>query len=171
MWRICIAVLLIGPTPLAAQDRALVDLATRTLASLQDISFRKQREYCGFLGYSSSGELVATPAQAGTRDSCSAEFPDDIAVIASFHTHGAFDDGYYNEVPSDLDLRSDAEFFLDGFVSTPGGRLWYVDGRKLETFQICGTGCLPVAPGFRKGVNGEIATHYTYQELLDLIGR
>lgn len=149
----------------------MVELATRTLSSLQDISFRKRREYCGFFGYRADGTLAATLAEAGTRDSCSATFPTDMAVIASYHTHGAYDRGYINEIPSDTDMRSDAEFFLDGFVSTPGGRLWFVDGRNWETYQICGAGCLPVAPGFRKGADGPVAERYSYDELLHLMGQ
>lgn len=167
---LCITILF-WPAPAVAQDQALVDLATRTLSSLQDVSFLKRREYCGFFGYTARGDLVATPAEPGTRDSCTAVFPDDIAVIASYHTHGAYDRGYFNEIPSDVDMESDADFLLDGFVSTPGGRLWFIDGRQLETYQICGAGCLPVAPGFVKGADGEIATRYTHEELLSVMNR
>ncbi|MEY1554535.1 DUF4329 domain-containing protein [Yoonia sp. R2331] len=152
--------------PVQAQDAAEVAVAREVLASLQDLSFRKRREYCGFIGYNAAGELVASPATAGTQASCGAPFPDDLAVVASYHTHGAFDHGYFNEIPSDVDMESDAEFLLNGYVSTPGGRLWYIDGRAWVARQICGVGCLPVAPGFRKGLNGAIAERYTFDELV-----
>lgn len=155
------------PQAVTAQEAGLVDLARQTLADLQVQSFLKRREYCGFLGYTATGTLVATPAQAGTRDQCTAEFPGDVAAIASYHTHGAFDLGYFNEVPSETDVQSDAAFFMDGFVSTPGGRLWFVDGRSKAIHQICGMGCLPIAPGFVKGANGDIAQRYSFEELLE----
>ncbi len=153
-------------TPATAQDAEEVAVARAVLASLQDLSFRKRREYCGFIGYNSDAKLEATPATGGTQATCSAAFPDDLAVVASYHTHGAFDEGYFNEIPSDIDMESDAEFLLNGYVSTPGGRLWYIDGRALVAHQICGLGCLPVAPGFAKGLNGEIAERYTFDELV-----
>ncbi len=153
-------------SPVSAQDAAEAVIAREVLASLQDISFRKRREYCGYIGYNDAAELVATPATGGTQAACSAAFPNDIAVVASYHTHGAFDRGYFNEIPSDVDMESDAHFLLNGYVSTPGGRLWYIDGRALVARQICGIGCLPVAPGFTKGSSGEIAQEYTFDELV-----
>ncbi len=153
-------------TPAAAQNAEEAAVARAVLASLQDLSFRKRREYCGYIGYNEQAELVATPATGGTQASCSADFPDDIAVTASYHTHGAFDRGYFNEIPSDIDMEGDAAFLLNGYVSTPGGRLWYIDGRAMVARQICGLGCLPVAPGFAKGLNGDIAQEYTYDELV-----
>lgn len=153
--------------PAAAQDAQEVAVARAVLASLQDISFRKRREYCGFIGYNDEAELVASPATVGTQASCSAAFPDDLAVVASYHTHGAYDRGYFNELPSDTDMKSDAAFLLNGYISTPGGRLWFVDGRALIARQICGVGCLPVAPGFAKGRRGEIETTYTFDELIE----
>ncbi|SEN05795.1 protein of unknown function [Loktanella fryxellensis] len=151
--------------PAMAQDADEVALARDVLAALQPVSFDKRREYCGYLGLTRQGELVASAAVPGDMASCSADFPDDIAVIASYHTHGAFDEGYFNEMPSTVDVESDAEFFLNGYVATPGGRLWHIDGRTRVARQICGSGCLPVAPGYRKEADGEIAETYTLDEL------
>ncbi len=154
----------------AAQDMVEADLARETLAGLQEISFRKHREYCGFIGWTAEAELVATEATPGTKDSCSAPLPNNIAVVASYHTHGAFDLGYFNETPSTIDMEGDRAFLINGYVSTPGGRLWYIDSRANLAVQICGAGCLPVAPGFFKGANGDIAEQYTYDELRAKIG-
>ncbi|SEP73289.1 protein of unknown function [Loktanella sp. DSM 29012] len=152
-------------TSLAAQDLDELALAERTLGDLQALSFAERREYCGFLGYNADGDLVASRPEKGTIDSCSAPFPPDLAVTASYHTHGAYDPGYFNELPSLMDVDGDADFFLDGYVSTPGGRLWYVSGRNRSVHLMCGLGCLPVAPDFRKGSSGEILDGYTYEDL------
>lgn len=167
--RSLIAICLLA-SPLAAQDAAEAELARQTLGNLQQLSFDKAREYCGYIGLSARGDLRATPATPGTQASCGAPFPDDLAVIASYHTHGAFDRGYFNEIPSEIDVLGDHELLINGYVSTPGGRLWYIDGRNKIARQICGPGCLPVAPGFYKGSNGEIALEYTFEELVEKLG-
>ena len=164
-------VLMVAAGPAAAQSVAEVRLARETLSRLQEPSFRKRREHCGFIGYDARGKLVAGPASEGTMDSCAAPYPDDLAVTASYHTHGAYDEGYFNELPSMIDVEGDASVFIDGYVSTPGGRLWLVAGRTRSVHLICGLGCLPVAPGFRKGSSGEILDGYTYEDLGRAFGR
>ena len=156
---------LLAATPAVSQDLQELSLVRDVFAELQPLSFRKKREYCGYLGLTRSGELVATDPVAGDMASCAAEYPSDIAVVASYHTHGTFDAGYYNEMPSLTDLDSDSAAYLNGYVATPGGRLWYVDGRSRVTFQICGVGCLPVAPLFSKDGDGAVAEAYTYDDL------
>ena len=157
--------------PAAAQSLEEIDLAQRTLSRLQEPSFRKRREHCGFIGYDARGQLVAGPASEGTMDSCAAPYPTDLAVTASYHTHGAYDEGYFNELPSLIDVEGDASVYLDGYVATPGGRLWLVMGRTRSVHLICGLGCLPVAPGFRKGSSGEILDGYSYEDLGRAFGR
>ena len=169
MLRLLLLPLLMIARPALAQDAAEVALVREVFADLQPLSFRKQREYCGYLALTRTGALIATDPVPGDMASCEMEYPEGVAVIASYHTHGAFDDGYINEVPSLTDLDSDAAAFLNGYVATPGGRLWYVDGRRGVTFQICGVGCLPVAPRFSKEAEGEVATVYTRDDLLDLL--
>ena len=68
------------------------------------------------------GTLAATPATRGTAASCAMNCPSR-GAIASYHTHGSFSARYDNEVPSTSDLQSDFDFNVDGYVSTPGGRL------------------------------------------------
>ena len=168
MLRLILPLSLALAAPAGAQDAAQTALAKSVLSRLQPVSFRERREYCGYLGITRSGKLIASVAVPGDMASCSVAFPDDVAVVASYHTHGTFDDGYFNEMPSTLDMESDAESFLDGYVATPGGRLWHIDGRAGTARQICGIGCLPVAPGFRKGADGEVAEVYTYDDLRQL---
>ena len=165
MLRLVLPLVLALPTVLTAQDAQEVALVRGIFADLQPLSFRKKREYCGYLGLTREGKLVATDAVPGDMASCTMEFPRDIAVVASYHTHGTFDEGYYNEMPSLLDVESDSSAYLNGYVATPGGRLWYVDGRARVARQICGVGCLPVAPQFSNFADGAIAEVYTYDDL------
>ena len=154
----------------AAQDAAERAVAEAALTALQPLSFSKHREYCGFIGYNDDGALEASRATPGTLAGCSADWPTDLAVVASYHTHGAFDRDYFNEVPSVIDVEGDHQFLLNGWVSTPGGRLWYIDGRARTIHLQCGPGCLPIAPGFYKGANGVIRERYTLDELRQFLG-
>ncbi|MFZ3584902.1 DUF4329 domain-containing protein [Loktanella sp. DJP18] len=151
--------------PAAGQDAEELELAREVLTDLQAPSFMKKREYCGFLALTRQGELIATDPVAGDMASCAAVYPVDVAVVASFHTHGNFDEGYFNEMPSTIDIESDSESFINGYVATPGGRFWYIDGRLKVTHQICGVGCLPVAPLFSKATDDAVAQAYTYDDL------
>jgi hypothetical protein len=151
--------------PATAQDAQELALARSVLTDLQVLSFKKKREYCGYLGLTRDGTLISSDPVAGDMASCSAHFPSDVAVIASYHTHGTFDEGYFNEMPSTIDVESDSAVYINGYVATPGGRLWYIDGRTRVSRQICGVGCLPTAPQFRKGADGGVAEVYTFREL------
>ena len=165
LFKLACVVMAVAAPPAAAQQAEEVAVARRALAAAQELSFAKRREYCGFIGYDAAARLVATPPTAGTTATCAAPYPEDLAVVASWHTHGAFDRGYVNELPSDIDVEGDRNALLNGYVATPGGRLWYVDGRAATAHLICGPGCLPVAPGFYKGADGIIRDRYTLEEL------
>jgi hypothetical protein len=170
MLRCCLALIVLLPISASAQTAEEVEVARDILRSLQGPSFAKGREYCGFIGYDANGVLKASAPVAGTQASCYSEIPRNFAATASYHTHGDFDMGYINEIPSDIDIEGDAELRINGYVATPGGRFWFVDTQKMEVRQLCGPGCLPIAPGFYKGANGTIALRYSYEELLDRLG-
>jgi hypothetical protein len=144
-----------------------VDFANSVPAGIQPLSFAKRPEYCGYIGRYAGGAVVATQAVPGTMASCRPLWPraGEMRVVASYHTHGAFDLGYVNEVPSDIDLRGDISLGVDGWVATPGGRLWFNDAAAEEMRLICGVGCLPVSPESYKGLNGRIAKRHSLQEL------
>ena len=151
-----------------AQDRALVAAARGALSQLQDHSFRNDREYCGFIARDDRGAYVVLPAYKGRAYSC---LPLDRhsagrEIVASFHTHGSYAFEADSEVPSSDDVLGDVEMEIDGFVSTPGGRLWFVDGQRGEVRQICGLGCLPQDPAFKAGVAGPIAGRYSLDALI-----
>lgn len=149
-----IAALLVA-NPSIAQDReALVDKLDRFAAAyfdhIQPLSIADGVEYCGFFGIDSAGNLAATPARPGEADSC---LPDDepegFEVLASYHTHGAYDRNADTEVPSLDDLTSDIDEGIDGYVATPGGRLWLNDIGARESILLCGPGCVRADPAYR----------------------
>jgi hypothetical protein len=164
-----IAALVFSSTAMA-QDAVELVVAKEVLTRLQPLSFEKRREYCGYIGYNADGIMIATKPTAGDQASCGAPFPRDMAVTASYHTHGDFDAGYFNEVPSIIDMEGDAEFYMNGYVSTPGGRMWFIDTQVLKAYQVCGIGCLPKATGFQKGKDGDIADAYEYDALREKLG-
>ncbi|MGV6838799.1 MAG: DUF4329 domain-containing protein [Planktomarina sp.] len=153
----------------AAQSQAEVRFVKSVLAQLNHVSFKNNREYCGYIGYTPDGTLTATPAKKGRVDSCLAnEPPEDMTIIASYHTHGAFSPDAYAEFPSSTDMEGDEEEGIDGYVSTPGGRLWYIDSVDMIASQLCSIGCLPQDPAFQAGLDGHIEQSYHYEDLLDL---
>lgn len=141
--------------PVAAQDRGFLagDLdrfAAVHFDIIQPLSIADGVEYCGLLGFDAAGNLMATPARRGRADSCR---PDDgppgFEVLASYHTHGAYDRDADTEVPSLDDLQSDIDEGIDGYIATPGGRLWLNDTEARESVLLCGPGCIESDPDFR----------------------
>ena len=122
---------------------AEVDFAKAVLNELQQQSFDQDREYCGFIGLDEEGEFIATDPIRGEKDGCQPEEPDaDIDILASYHTHAAFSEGFDSERPSTDDLEADIEEGIDGYVATPGGRLWLNDAAVQQTRMLCGSFCL-----------------------------
>jgi hypothetical protein len=89
-------------------------------------------------------------------------------VVASYHTHGAFEYDTPAEFPSVGDVEADEAEGVDGYISTPGGRVWSVDGAELEVSQICGVGCMAQDPNFEAGLDGRIEVSYSLEELRGL---
>lgn len=153
-------------TPLTAQDSAEVALAKATLDALQQPSFDANREYCGYIVINADGALEATPAVKGNIGDCLAnDPPEDSVPVASYHTHGAFEYDTPAEFPSVSDIEADEAEGVDGYISTPGGRFWYVDGVDLVASQLCGVGCLTQHPDFVPGLDGDLQISYTIDEL------
>ncbi len=134
-----------------AQPRVEANFAKATLEALQEISIAEKREYCGYIGYTITNQLKATKATPGDLTSCLAEEPPaSLDVIASYHTHANYDPDQDSEVPSAEDVLGDQEEGIDGYVSTPGGRLWFINGERAIATQVCSIGCLTADPRFRK---------------------
>jgi hypothetical protein len=156
-------------TPAVAQNTAESQLAKQVLEDLQAVSFQNEREYCGYLVINTEGTLVATPAAVGEESSCLPDDPpQDVVSGASKHTHGAFEYDTPAEFPSVGDMEGDEAEGIDGYVSTPGGRLWYIDSTDMIASQLCNIGCLSQDPNFEAGLDGDIKVSYSYDELLTL---
>lgn len=154
--------------PAAAQEADEVAFVKGLLVDLQPASFAENVEFCGIIGFDENGDLVASPISRGDEASCLVENDGPVVVpVASFHTHAAFAPDYASEFPSVDDVEGDEAEGIDGYVATPGGRLWYIDtAEDITISQICGVGCLPSDPDFLPGLDGEIAQSYTYDELV-----
>jgi len=116
---------------------------------LQRLSIAEDREYCGYIGLNSAGAFIATPAIRGKPASClMPAIPANIRVLATYHTHAAYSKRYDNEVPSFGDLEGDIDLGRDGYVSTPGGRVWLNVAIAQRTVLVCGRNCVYSDPGF-----------------------
>lgn len=167
--RILLSALLLAAAPVStlAQEGAELALVKRIFTELQPLSIKKNREYCGYIGLDADGKLAISPAKRGHKGTCEPADPDMLAVlIASFHTHGAYSPNYVNELPSTEDVEGDEAEGIDGWVATPGGRLWYIDTGDMVISQVCGLGCLPSDPNFIEGDTGGIEPSYHYKELV-----
>lgn len=145
----------LGAVGAAAQSRfALTDpldvFAVATLAAIQPDSIGLNTEFCGLIGRNEAGELVSTEPLRGVRDGClPPPDPPGLDVLATWHTHGGWSVEYDGEVPSVIDLRGDIEDGLEGYVATPGGRVWRNRARFGVAVLICGTGCVTPDPAYR----------------------
>ena len=166
MLRLALAVCLGVAGPAVAQDAALLETARRILVSLQKISFEDAREYCGTIGITAEGLLVSSKPRRGGQNGCRPRDPRGVVrVVASFHTHAAYEPRADAELPSVQDVLSDMDEGVDGFLTTPGGRFWYIDGRTGDSRLICGPFCVPYDPRFQVGGWGPILPNYTLDEL------
>jgi len=116
---------------------------------IQERSIAEKREYCGYFGMNDEGELIATKPKRGREDSCLADVGDDIVeIIASYHTHGAFHYDADAETPSSDDLEADIDEEVDGYVATPGGRIWKNDADREKAILLCGRNCTVSDPDY-----------------------
>jgi hypothetical protein len=162
-----------GPAFSAESTGTGAELAAVTviLSDLQVASFAVNAEHCGYLGLDATGALVATQINQGTEASCTLPRPPPgMALVASFHTHGTYSPDYASEFPTSTDMLTDASDQIDGYISTPGGRLWYVDTDTMTVRQLCGRGCLPQDPNYRPEDDGPLQAVFTLQDLYRIEG-
>ena len=166
--------LVLGLAPMAAVRAQGADeaaFARDFLGRLQITTIVENREYCGWFGRDPEGKIRATRPRRGKSDACVlGPLPPALRVFASYHSHASFAPGSYNEVPSSQDLRSDITAGMDGYVSTPGGRLWFSDHRAKTVRQVCGAGCLPQDPSYRGGRMMKVRRAYSLADLERLMG-
>ncbi|MFT7596846.1 MAG: hypothetical protein ACI8R4_004188 [Paracoccaceae bacterium] len=150
-------------------DPAETAAVIERLTPLQQLSFATSFEYCGYLGHTPAGNIGFTEMIRGGHNGCTPKMPaGGLSLAASLHTHGAYDAQIPAEFPTVLDMQSDKAEGVNGYISTPGGRLWFINSAADEAIQLCGLGCLPQDPNFHAGDDGPIANRYSYDELLGL---
>ncbi|MBY5932988.1 DUF4329 domain-containing protein [Tateyamaria omphalii] len=161
-----VADIVMDPRPIP-QTATEVAFATDLFNELQVRSIDEGREYCGLIGIDASGDYVATTARRGDAVSClpPQSAGRNVTVLASYHTHAAYDPEYLTEVPSFDDMRTDIEDGTDGYIATPGGRLWYIDARAQEARLICGAGCLVSDVRFEEDPDFPVRNRYTLYDL------
>ena len=146
-------------------------LAREQLDALQSPSFVGDQELCGIIFETSDGELGVSRPREGDVASCDLAYFDEpgMVPVASFHTHGKHSRDYYGEVPSVIDIQGDIASGIDGYVATPGGRLWHIDHRKEQAVLACGPGCLTQDPSYVPCEGDEIGDRYTVDTLRQLL--
>lgn len=152
--------------PPNAPSGPVVDaFAASVLDSYQPLTIANKREYCGYIFVDARGNLQSTTGSQGRFASCTMPAPRvGQGIIASFHTH-PFGRGFTNELPSTIDLISDFDYGIDGYVATPSGRLWLVDFQTRSTRQLCGPGCLTSDPAYVPPARDMFRQSYTLDEL------
>ena len=138
------------------------------LTQLQQITRRTGVETCGHLYRDRAGKLKITPISRGGESFCDQDWQDrpDRELLAFFHSHGLYEPEIDSEVPTAFDIRSImAPPPIDGWVVTPGGRIWHLDAASRSARLICGIGCAGSDPEFVKGDWGPIKNRYTLREL------
>jgi hypothetical protein len=139
---------------------------TDILTDLQFASFAANAEHCGYIGLDPVGQIILSPVNRGTEDSCLLPYlPAGMTVLASFHTHGTYSPDYASEWPTTADMLTDAADGIDGYISTPGGRLWYVDTDTMTVRELCGRGCLPQDPRYRPAEDGPLRPVMSLEDL------
>lgn len=145
----------------------IASFAKAKLDSLQAQSFAAGVEYCGMIYENRDGELSSTETFKGDDGTCDFEFEwgGDLNPVASYHTHGAHSFDYDNEAPSLIDLEEDFKNKVDGYIATPGGRLWRIDWKARQAVQVCGLDCVTQDPDFQPCLAYPVERTYTLETL------
>ena len=163
--------LLLG-SPALAQSAEEAELVVAMFRSMNPQSITHDREVCGYIVENPSGRIEVGKASWGGNASCGTiPPPDGFRVLASWHTHAAWAAGYDNEVPSLIDVEGDMSLGINGWIATPGGRLWYVNGQTGEMHQYCGAQCLPFDPDAQMDTRGPVDKRYTLLQLRARFGQ
>ncbi len=165
------ATLLLAPAA-SAQDAEESEYVQALMTSMNQLSVRFNREVCGFILQDAQGNYSSTKVSWGGEANC-ASLPIEPGVrpVSSWHTHAAWGLGYDGEVPSIQDVEGDMRFGVNGWIATPGGRLWYVNGTTGFITQACGRGCLPSDPDFYPEEHGPVGETYSLDGLYQRFNR
>ncbi len=162
----------VAPVGATAQTQQETSFVMGLMESMNALSVRFNREVCGYILSHPNGAFSSTKVSWGGAASC-ASLPvvDGVVVVSSWHTHAAWDRGYDGEVPSIQDVEGDMRMGVNGWVGTPGGRLWFVEGQTGSIRQVCGRDCLPVDRNFGDEDFGPVGETYTLDGLYARFGR
>jgi hypothetical protein len=141
--------------------------ARKQLGAMQAQSLAENVELCAIIYEDSGGSLGTSRVREGGEAECDLRYFDEpgMAPVASMHTHAGFDESYDSEVPSLIDIESDIESQLDGYVATPGGRLWRIDWKEARAELVCREGCLQQDPAYRPCADDPVAKSYSLTQL------
>jgi len=154
-----------GPRAKPRSDAEIAFVKT-ALTPVQEKSIAQNREYCGFVGLNIRGDYIVSEPNKGRAGHCDIKEPPlGLRVLASYHTHGAYSKKFDSEIPSSDDLLGDIESGIDGYILTPGGRLWYNDHEREQAVLLCGQGCISADPDFIADQEFPVAESYTPNEL------
>lgn len=134
------------------------------LEGVQASSLEDNREYCGYLYRRADGAIRATRPRRGAVYYCAPRLPN-AEIIASYHTHGRFSEDADSEVPSVDDILGDREEGIDGYITTPGGRVWFHDVEAGTVRQLCGLGCVTADPKHLDSYFLPVRGTYTLEDL------
>lgn len=168
MWRlIAILAVLAGPAFGSSDDvKQLHLLALKTLNQLQKPSIVQNRELCGVFMRGPAGVIQTSHIVTGLEATCAP--PRDMlgtTTLATFHTHGPHSDLYDAEVPSLQDFQGDIQAGTYGYISTPGGRVWFIDPHRRVAKLLCGVGCVYADPSYDPKDTRQVSARYTLEKL------
>ncbi|MGL1920297.1 MAG: DUF4329 domain-containing protein [Hyphomicrobiales bacterium] len=148
-----------------AVDTEELEFMKEFFSSIQQRTFDANREYCGHVGLDKDGYYITTEAKKGEEDSCLADdAPEGFESFASYHTHGAFSIDADSERPSTTDLEADIYEEVDGYIATPGGRIWFNDSVKQISTMLC-ENCVMMDPNFDESQLDPVKKSYTVEQL------
>ncbi len=169
--KICATLLvLLGAAPAFADpptDPEEFAFVRKVFQKIQLRSFDLNRELCGYLGRDALGRLMVSQINVGQEAGCTLpDWPTKFVVLASFHTHSTYNPAYNSEVPSSTDMESDQSSQINGWIATPGGRVWFVDSSTMTAHQVCGVKCVAQDPNFIDEPPGAVKGSYSYRAII-----
>lgn len=146
----------------------IIDMALEELVVLQELSLQSGREYCNIIALDAYGELIASKPRRGREATCKPRDPrGTVEVVASLHTHGTHDEYYDSEMPSTDDMLGDMDEGILGFIATPGGRIWMLDGLDGTGELLCGASCTLSDPNYDPDDHDPIPDFVTLDSLYE----
>ena len=144
-------------------------VAEAVLMEAQALSLANNREYCGYIAFNAADKLQFTAPIRGDIESCEPPFvPDSWELIASYHTHGALDPNnpdFSFELPSSSDLESDSDEGVDGYLSTPGGRFWFIDTVDELVILLGDAGYFESDQLFVEDIDCPVQAEYSFEDI------